>query len=39
MCKTCSEKKIFVRKVSADSNLYQVEKKFCKTGLIYFVTA
>jgi len=36
MCKTCSKQIFFVRKVNADSNLYQVEKKFSKTGLIYF---
>jgi len=36
MCKTCSKQIFFVRKVNADSNLYQVEKKFSKTGLICF---
>jgi hypothetical protein len=30
MCKTCLKKVFFVRKVNADSNLYQVEKKFQK---------
>jgi len=34
MCKTCEEKFIFARKVNADSNLQQVEKKFYKTQLI-----
>ena len=28
----------FMRKVNNDSNLYKVEKKFCKRGLICFAT-
>jgi len=36
--KPVQNKFFFVRKVNADSNLYQVEKKFSKTTLICFAT-
>jgi len=39
MCKTCEKQFFFVRKLNADSNLYCVEKKFSKTGLICLVVA
>jgi len=39
MCKTCEKHFFFARKVNADSNLQQVEKKFHKTQLIYFFIA
>jgi len=39
MCKTCEKQFFFVRKLNTDSNLYYVEKKFSKTGLICFVIA
>jgi len=37
VCKTCEKETFFLRKVNADSNLYEVEKKIIKMQLICFL--